>query len=47
MRFSTLDAVKAFGGPQWEISVVPDAARQLLSRLFDERAAHYHLRVSS
>ena len=45
MRFSTLDAVKAFAGPQWEISVVPEAARQVLSR-FDERADHFELRVS-
>ncbi len=45
MRFSSLDAVKAFAGPQWETSVVPDAAREVLSR-FDERAAHYDLRVS-
>ena len=45
MRFSALEAVKAFAGPQWEVSVVPDAARQVLSR-FDERAARYELRVS-
>ena len=45
MRFSTLAAVKAFAGPQWEISDVPDAAREVLSR-FDERASHYDLRVS-
>jgi len=44
MRFSSLDAVKAFAGPQWEVSVVPDAARRVLSR-FDARAAHYELRV--
>ena len=45
MQFSSLDAVKAFAGPQWEVSVVPDAARRVLSR-FDARAAHYELRVS-
>ena len=44
MRFASWDAVKAFAGPDWEISVVPPAARLVLSR-FDERATHYEVRV--
>jgi hypothetical protein len=45
MRFASWDAVKAFAGPDWETSVVPPAARAVLSR-FDERATHYELRVA-
>jgi hypothetical protein len=45
MRFSSWDAVKTFAGPDWEVSVVPAAARALLAR-FDERATHYELRVA-
>ena len=44
MRFTSRDAVEAFAGPNWEVSVVPPAARGCLSR-FDERAAHYERRV--
>ena len=43
MRFVSWDAVKAFAGPNWEVSVVPPAARAVLSR-FDEKAAHYYER---
>jgi hypothetical protein len=44
MRFTSWDAVKAFAGPNWEVSVVPPAARAVLAR-FDDSAAHYDLRV--
>jgi hypothetical protein len=44
MRFSSWDAVKAFAGSDWEVSVVPPAARAVLAR-FDERATHYEVRV--
>jgi hypothetical protein len=44
-RFSSWDSVKAFAGPDWEVSVVPPAARAVLSR-FDERATHYERRVT-
>jgi hypothetical protein len=44
MRFASREAVKAFAGPNWETSVVPLAARAVLSR-FDEKAAHYERRV--
>ena len=45
MRFASWDAVKAFAGPDWEVSVVPEPARAVLAR-FDEKAAHYELRVA-
>jgi hypothetical protein len=38
MWFQSWDAVKQFAGPDWEISVVPPAARILLTR-FEEGAA--------
>ena len=44
MRFASWDAVKAFAGPDWEVSVVPQAARAVLAR-FDEKAQHYEIRV--
>ena len=44
MRFSSWGAVKAFAGPDWEVSVVPEAARAVLAR-FDEKAAQYEARV--
>jgi hypothetical protein len=44
MRFASRVAVEAFAGPNWEVSVVPPAARAILSR-FDERATHYERRV--
>jgi hypothetical protein len=44
MRFASWDAVKAFAGPDLEVSVVPPAARAVLAR-FDEKARHYEQRV--
>jgi hypothetical protein len=43
MWFDSLDAVRAFAGDDYEASVVPPAARALLSR-FDERSQHYDVR---
>lgn len=43
LRFTSLQAVKALIGENYETAFVPEAARRLLSR-FDERAAHYELR---
>jgi antibiotic biosynthesis monooxygenase (ABM) superfamily enzyme len=40
MWFDSLAAVEAFAGPDYEMSVVPPAARALLRR-FDARSAHY------
>lgn len=42
MWFQSWDAVKQFAGLDWEISVVPPAARTLLNR-FDETAQHYEV----
>jgi heme-degrading monooxygenase HmoA len=43
MWFDSLDAVRAFAGADYEVAVVPDAARKLLAR-FDARSAHYEVR---
>ena len=43
MWFSSLDAVRAFAGEDYELAYIPEAARQFLSR-FDERSAHYEVR---
>jgi heme-degrading monooxygenase HmoA len=45
MRFDSLDAVRAFAGDDYEVAVVPAAARRLLAR-FDQRSAHYELAES-
>lgn len=44
MRFASRAAVEAFAGPDWEVSVVPPAARAVLSR-FDGEARHYEVRA--
>jgi hypothetical protein len=44
MRFTSWDAVKAFAGSNWEVSVVPPSARAARSR-FDEKATRYEVRV--
>jgi heme-degrading monooxygenase HmoA len=44
MWFDSLEAVRAFAGDDHEVAVVPAAARSLLAR-FDERSAHYEVRV--
>jgi heme-degrading monooxygenase HmoA len=38
--WDSLDAVREFAGDDYELAVVPEEARRLLSR-FDERSAHY------
>jgi heme-degrading monooxygenase HmoA len=43
MWFETLDAVRAFAGPDYEACVVPASARAVLSH-FDERSQHYEVR---
>src|SRR5262245_6193342 len=40
MWFDSLAAVQAFAGPDYEVAVVPPAARALLRR-FDARSFHY------
>jgi heme-degrading monooxygenase HmoA len=43
MWFDSLDAVRTFAGTDYEVAVVPPAARALLAR-FDARSAHYTVR---
>src|SRR3954471_5621233 len=43
MWFDSLDAVRTFAGTDYELAVVPAAARAVLSR-FDERSQHYEVR---
>jgi heme-degrading monooxygenase HmoA len=45
MWFDSLAAVRAFAGNDYEVAVVPPAARALLSR-FDERSQHYEVKES-
>jgi hypothetical protein len=44
--FASLDAVKAFAGPDYEQAVFEPEARRLLSRL-EPRALHYEVRVAT
>lgn len=43
MWFESLAAVRAFAGDQYQVAVVPPAARVLLTR-FEERSAHFEVR---
>jgi heme-degrading monooxygenase HmoA len=42
MWFDSLDAVRAFAGEEYEVAVVPEEARALLSRC-DDRSGHYRV----
>jgi len=44
MGFQDLDAVRQFAGEDYEVAVVPDKARALLSH-FDQRSQHYQVRA--
>jgi len=44
MLFDSLEAVREFAGEDYEIAVVPEKARAVLSH-FDERSQHYEIRV--
>jgi len=44
MWFDSLDAVRAFAGEDYEVAVVPPAARALLAR-FDARSQHYEVKA--
>jgi heme-degrading monooxygenase HmoA len=46
MLFDSLDAVREFAGQDYEVAVVPEKARAVLSR-FDERSQHYEIRAES
>jgi heme-degrading monooxygenase HmoA len=43
MWFRSMEDVKAFAGEEWEVAVVPPAARAVLSR-FEATAQHYEVR---
>jgi len=45
MRFESIESIKAFAGQDYEACVVPQKARELLSR-FDERSQHYEIRIA-
>ncbi len=44
MWFDSLDAVRVFAGEDYEVAVVPPAARAVLSH-FDARSQHYEVRA--
>jgi heme-degrading monooxygenase HmoA len=44
MKFRSLDAVREFAGEDYETAVVPEKAREILSR-FDARSQHYEIRA--
>ncbi len=44
MWFDSLEAVRIFAGEDYEVAVVPPAARKLLAR-FDGRSQHYEVKV--
>ena len=44
MLFDSLDAVREFAGEDYEMAVIPEKARAVLSH-FDERSQHYEIRV--
>jgi antibiotic biosynthesis monooxygenase (ABM) superfamily enzyme len=43
MAFDSMAAVEAFAGEQYEVAVVPEAARAVLKR-FDATSRHYEIR---
>ncbi len=43
MWFDSVEAIRAFAGADYEMAVVPPAARALLQH-FDSRSAHYEVR---
>lgn len=44
MTFDSLDAVKEFAGEDYELAVVPEKARAILSH-FDQSSQHYEIEV--
>ncbi len=44
MLFDSLDSIREFAGEDYEVAVVPEKARAVLSR-FDERSHHYEIRA--
>jgi antibiotic biosynthesis monooxygenase (ABM) superfamily enzyme len=46
MLFDSLAAIRAFAGDDYEVAVVPTAARAVLAH-FDDRSQHYEVRVEN
>jgi len=44
MRFDSLESVREFAGRDYELAVVPEKARAILSH-FDERSQHYEIKA--
>ena len=44
MWFDSIEAVRSFAGEEYEVAVVPQKARALLSR-FDEKSQHYEVKA--
>ena len=44
MLFESLDAVREFAGDDYEVAVVPEKAKAVLSH-FDEQSRHYEVRA--
>jgi heme-degrading monooxygenase HmoA len=42
MLWESLDAIRAFAGPNYEVAIVPPERRRVLKR-FDEKSAHYEI----
>jgi Antibiotic biosynthesis monooxygenase len=42
MLWESIDDIRSVGGPNYEIAIVPENRRELLTR-FDERATHYEI----
>jgi heme-degrading monooxygenase HmoA len=45
LLWESLEAIRNFAGPNYEVAVVPAERRRVLSR-FDERASHYDVILS-
>ncbi len=46
MLFDSLEAIREFAGEDYEVAVVPEKARTVLSH-FDARSQHYEVRAGS
>ena len=44
MKFDSIKSVRAFAGDDYELAVVPEEAKKLLSR-YDARSQHYNILV--
>lgn len=42
MLWESIDDIRSVGGPNYEIAIIPENRRELLTR-FDERATHYEI----